>query len=225
MFVKLELTGKLEILTGLHIGGESAFAAIGAVDSPVVRDPLSNEPMIPGSSLKGKLRALLARQYNGNRIVKTCDQDDLRICRLFGSAEPVRRSRLVFRDLPLCNLDELRSMGVYSATEVKFENGINRTTAVANPRQIERVIRGSVFDLRLVYEYAVADEEEEMPQEILEDIALLAEGMKLLQYDYLGGHGSRGYGGVKFKELHLAPVVGTLNESLLQACCDTLAGV
>ena len=83
MFVKLELTGKLEILTGLHIGGESAFAAIGAVDSPVVRDPLSNEPMIPGSSLKGKLRALLARQYNGNRIVKTCDQDDLRICRLF----------------------------------------------------------------------------------------------------------------------------------------------
>ncbi len=105
-------------------------------------------------------------------------------------------------------------MGVYSATEVKFENGINRTTAVANPRQIERVIRGSVFDLRLVYEYAVADEEEE---EILEDIALLAEGMKLLQYDYLGGHGSRGYGGVKFKELHLAPVVGTLNESLLQA--------
>lgn len=59
MFVKLEITGKLEILTGMHIGGSSAFAAIGAVDSPVVRDALTNDPIIPGSSLKGKIQALL----------------------------------------------------------------------------------------------------------------------------------------------------------------------
>ena len=70
MFVKLEITGKLEILTGMHIGGSSAFAAIGAVDSPVVRDALTNDPIIPGSSLKGKIRALLARQYN-DRIVSS----------------------------------------------------------------------------------------------------------------------------------------------------------
>lgn len=64
MFAKLEITGTLEVLTGMHIGGSSAFAAIGAVDSPVIRDTLSDMPMIPGSSLKGKLRTLLAQQYN-----------------------------------------------------------------------------------------------------------------------------------------------------------------
>ena len=53
MFAKVEITGTLEVLTGMHIGGSSAFAAIGAVDSPIVRDTLSDMPMIPGSSLKG----------------------------------------------------------------------------------------------------------------------------------------------------------------------------
>ena len=48
MYSKLEITGTLEILTGMHIGGSSAFAAIGAVDSPVIRDTLSDRPMIPG---------------------------------------------------------------------------------------------------------------------------------------------------------------------------------
>ena len=186
MFVKLEITGKLEILTGMHIGGSSAFAAIGAVDSPVVRDALTNDPIIPGSSLKGKIRALLARQYN-DRIVSSCDDDAPQICRLFGSAKPARRSRLLFRDLPLDNLDDLQEAGLYSATEVKFENGINRLTAVANPRQIERVIRGSVFDFALVYEFHEQDEDEEEAAEIPDDIFLLAEGMKLLQCDYLGG--------------------------------------
>ena len=64
MFAKIEISGKLEVVTGLHIGGYSAFSAIGAVDSPVVRDSRTNMPMIPGSSLKGKMRTLLAKRYN-----------------------------------------------------------------------------------------------------------------------------------------------------------------
>ena len=35
----------------------------------------------------------------------------------------------------LANMDELNEVGVNSSTEVKFENTINRLTAVANPRQ------------------------------------------------------------------------------------------
>lgn len=64
MFAKIEISGTIEIVTGLHIGGSSAFSAIGAVDSPVIMDTRTNQPMIPGSSLKGKMRALLAKQYN-----------------------------------------------------------------------------------------------------------------------------------------------------------------
>ena len=63
MYGKIQITGTMEIVTGTHIGGSSAFAAIGAVDSPIIRDVSTNLPMIPGSSLKGKMRTLLARQY------------------------------------------------------------------------------------------------------------------------------------------------------------------
>ncbi len=142
MFAKVEITGTLEVLTGMHIGGSSAFAAIGAVDSPIVRDTLSDMPMIPGSSLKGKLRTLLAQKYNTN-ISQSYDDDAPEILRLFGSAKKtaVKRSRLLFRDMVLDNMEELRGYGLHSATEVKFENNINRVTAIANPRQIERAIR------------------------------------------------------------------------------------
>lgn len=54
MYAKIQISGDIEVKTGMHIGGSSAFAAIGAVDLPVIRDIRSNYPMIPGSSLKGK---------------------------------------------------------------------------------------------------------------------------------------------------------------------------
>ena len=109
----------------------------------------------------------------------------------------------------MINEDELRRKGLDSITEIKFENTINRLTAVANPRQIERAIRGSRFGLDLVY---TVDKEDE----ILEDMTTLAEGMKLLQYDYLGGSGSRGYGKVKFNNLHAESVIGELSDALIE---------
>lgn len=223
MFAKFEITGKIELLTGMHIGGSSAFAAIGAVDSPVVRDTLSNEPMLPGSSLKGKLRALLAQQYNDGRCHKTHDEDDARILRLFGSAkkEGLTRSRLIFRDLFLSNMEELKADGLHSATEVKFENTINRLTSIANPRQIERAIRGCQFDLSIIYDPHGAQSAEEM----LEDLELLAEGIQLLQYDYLGGHGSRGYGKVKLSNIGIRPVVGEVDPQTLALFQSAFQGV
>ena len=223
MFVKLEITGTLEVLTGMHIGGSSAFAAIGAVDSPVVRDTFSNQPMIPGSSLKGKMRALLAQKYNDRKHLPdsySCEDDDPRILRLFGSAKKnqIQRSRVLFRDMMLSNMKELREYGLNSATEVKFENTISRMTAIANPRQIERVIPRTKFDLSIVYNVQEADE-------VIPDLQLLAEGMQLLGFDYLGGHGSRGYGKVKFSDLQLRPVVGEIDHDLLTQCQQVFEGV
>ena len=158
MYAKIEIKGILEVKTGLHIGGSSAFAAIGAVDSPVIRDVITNQPIIPASSLKGKLRTLLARQYNKNPFAEH-DNDEPRILRLFGTAKDSKtRTRLLFRDLHLANMDELKQFGLHSATEVKFENTISRTTAVANPRQIERVIRGTKFQVSIIYDVFNADE-------------------------------------------------------------------
>ena len=105
MFAKIEISGTIEIVTGLHIGGSSAFSAIGAVDSPVIMDTRSKQPMIPGSSLKGKMRALLAKQYN--TVWKATADDDAKcLTDLFGSAKDNKESRILFSDMLLSNLEE-----------------------------------------------------------------------------------------------------------------------
>ena len=207
MYAKIKIFGDLYVKTGMHIGGSSAFAAIGAVDSPVIRDTRSSLPMIPGSSLK---------EFNGQVVEPENDHE--RIARLFGSSkkEKVRRSRLLFADMVLANEGELRKAGLQSMTEVKFENSISRATAIANPRQIERTVAGSVFELDLIYEL-------EKEEEFIEDMETLAEGMKLLQYDYLGGSGSRGYGKVEFQNIEAEAVVGDVDEALMEQCNRILA--
>lgn len=193
----------------MHIGGSEAFAAIGAIDSPVIIDPLSRKPIIPGSSLKGKMRALLAKAYNPT--VVNHNDDSEKISRLFGSStnDKLMTSRLIFSDMILANYDELHSKGLDSITEVKFENTINRQTSVATPRQIERVIRGSKFELNIIYDVL-----EDYQDQALDDIKILVEGMKLLQYDYLGGGGTRGNGKIKFSNVTADTVIGELPQEL-----------
>lgn len=209
MFSKIQITGTIEVVTGMHIGGSDAFAAIGAIDSPVIIDPLSRKPIIPGSSLKGKIRALLAKEYNPT--VVNHNDDSEKISRLFGSSanNKLMTSRLIFSDMILDNYDELHSKGLDSITEVKFENTISRTTSVANPRQIERVIRGSKFKLNIIYDVL-----EDYQDQALDDIKILVEGMKLLQYDYLGGGGTRGNGKIKFSNVTADTVIGELPQEL-----------
>ena len=219
MFAKIEISGTIEIVTGLHIGGSSAFSAIGAVDSPVVMDTRTNQPMIPGSSLKGKMRALLAKQYNTD-IAKTADDDAKCLTDLFGSAKAKKESRILFNDMFLDNLDELKRAGLTGATEVKFENSISRMTAIANPRQIERVVRGAKFPMQLIYEYSDKIDVETL----LQDFRILKEGFMLLEYDYLGGSGSRGYGRIKFLDLYAEPVVGDVDDTLMEQCRAILEG-
>ena len=186
MYGKIVIKCKLNVLTGMHIGGSSAFSAIGALDSPVIRDSLTGEPMLPGSSLKGKMRTLLAKALKNHFITQPCAEDPEELKRLFGSAgdnnkkENPKAARLQFADAFLINADRLKERS--GLTEVKFENTINRLTAIANPRQIERVVRGSEFGITLVY-----DMEEE--SELLTDFSNIAKGFKLLSMDYLGGHG------------------------------------
>lgn len=217
MFAKIEIKGEIKVVSGLHIGASDAFAAIGAIDSPVVRDAYSDLPMIPGSSLKGKIRSLLAKAYP-NDFEKTADDDSDNILRLFGCAkkDKLKNSRLIFSDMVMDNWTELKKLGLQGQTEAKFENTISRMTSEANPRQIERVVRGATFPLQLIYNVENEDE-------IIEDIALLKEGMTLLSYDYLGGSGSRGYGKVKFSGVAADVVVGDVADEIIDKCNEILA--
>lgn len=226
-YAKITISGSLAVLTGLHIGTSAGFAAIGATDKPVVRDPLTKLPVIPGTSLKGKMRSLLSRQLGSDAGVaaKTPAADDARIRRLFGDTSEFMTGRLIFRDTVLANGQKLERRGAKTLTEVKFENSIDRISAVANPRQIERVIPGSQFRFSLVYEIAISPRTGELPNpyEIKEDFATVVTGLRLLELDYLGGHGTRGYGRVKFQELRAEVPVGEVAPGLLKDLNDALA--
>jgi CRISPR-associated protein Csm3 len=228
MYAKIKISGKIELLSGMHIGGSGAFSAIGAVDSPIVKDRLTGLPLLPGSSLKGKMRSLLARLVNDTFASKP-DNDHPKLLRLFGSAgqgdkenseNKIQVSRVLFSDALMSNWKDLEKCGLSSMTEVKFENGISRATARATPRQIERAVRGAQFPLELIYEIAPRGEQNASPaeDEICEDMQLLAQGMKLIEADYLGGSGSRGYGRVKFSEITLTKVIGNADDTLLGKC-------
>lgn len=193
---KVIIRAVLTVKTGLHIGGSSDYAPIGAVDSVFVRDPLTKQPMIPGSSVKGKMRTLLAKTRNGGGIGNSPDKDEEVVLRLFGSAQKnhILFSRLQFSDsfVKDTSIKQFSSLDTDTYLgEVKFENTINRATGVANPRQIERVPAGMQFDFRLVYNL-------EKKADFTQDMDVLRDGFRLLQLDYLGGHGSRGYGRVAF---------------------------
>lgn len=212
--MKLVIEGTIVLKTGMHIGGSSDFSAIGAVDSPVVRDTLTRLPLIPGSSLKGKMRYLLAKELNNGILLNEPNNDQDEILRLFGSSEKdkIRRARLKFNDIKLSNLAELETFNV-SSTEVKFENTIDRKTADAKPRQIERVIAGSKFDFEIFYNL-------DDIKEVEKDFENIKQGFDLLEFDYLGGHGTRGSGRIAFENLSVITAVGnfekinTLNEIL-----------
>lgn len=205
-YTKIKITGTIEVKTGLHIGGDDSFSAIGSVDSPVVRDPLTRDPVIPGSTLKGKMRSLLAREFGSIPCagVRGFESDCPEIKRLFGSSEKgsdaagvgMQMSRLQFSDCFLVNKKTLPQI-----FENKFENTIDRLTSVANPRQIERVVRGSEFLFELIYNVEDADEAQE-------DFENIRKAIALLENDYLGGGGSRGNGRVLFRDLTTKVVTG-----------------
>lgn len=212
-----QIKGTIELRTGLHIGGGDSEMRIGGIDNPVIKDPVSGLPYIPGSSLKGKMRSLLEWRFglvvttNGRpfsfqhlKDIDTPQASDL--LKLFGGApgsdtdaiaNKIGPSRLAFWDCSLNAQWKQNVLGEHtSATEAKTENSIDRIKGVAANgaiRQTERVVAGAQFDFRLSLK--VHDDED------LLDIVL--EGLKLLEHDSLGGSGSRGYGKISLIDLQV----------------------
>jgi CRISPR-associated protein Csm3 len=156
---KIILKYKLTILTGIHIGDAKENAEIGGVDSPVVRRKDNNQPYIPGSSIKGKIRSLLELAHGANTSSKFNDYPgkSVIIPHLFGATQGTETnpSRIIIRDAFLTS-DAISKFGGNEFTdlpysEVKAENSINRVRGVADhPRFIERIPAGTEFDLEMI---------------------------------------------------------------------------
>jgi CRISPR-associated protein Csm3 len=213
-----QLEGTLEVVSGLRIGASEGEMRIGGVDNQVIRHPVSGEPYIPGSSLKGRIRSLL-EWWSGavqpgplgtSALEKIADseiQARVRpILKLFGVSGDhtadgradgaLGPTRLSFWD---ATLDEkwLAGIGDAPRVEVKTENQIDRIKGVAQyPRQTERVPAGTQFRFRVSIKELDSDSREAQ-------MDMLFRGLRLLEMDSLGGSGSRGYGKVRFASLFL----------------------
>lgn len=189
---KIKWTAKMTVLTGLHIGGSKESVEIGGIDNPVIKMATkSGQPYIPGSSLKGKMRCLL-EQVNGATKVGGCKL----VNNLFGYSMENLPSKIIVRDAFLTSecVEWLRNCSSLDMpyTENKFENTIDRVKGVAeHPRQTERVPAGAEFSVEIVINVWDSDNEKEL-------LNLLEQGIALIENDYLGGNGSRGYGQVTF---------------------------
>ncbi|MBW2102775.1 MAG: type III-A CRISPR-associated RAMP protein Csm3 [Deltaproteobacteria bacterium] len=207
-----EIKGEITLMSGLHIGAGDMEMRIGGTDNPVIKHPHTQEPFIPGSSLKGKVRSLLemksglmgktgGKPLHPSALEECNDQERKlgeKILKLFGSSgaedehlAALGPTRVSFADAYL-NQEWKKDADAHQwpLVEVKSENSINRIKGTAeHPRFTERVPAGTRFDFRITLKVMEGDEG-------LED--LLLEGLKLLQMDALGGNGSRGYGKIGF---------------------------
>ncbi len=209
-----KITGKIELISGLHIGAGDTELRIGGTDNPVVKHPHTNEPYIPGSSIKGKVRSLLElasglliKQNNGKPIGTSIlkqlkdneNESALAILKLFGVSgadsqeqETIGPARASFADAFLSDESRIMVQGLQlSYFEIKSENSIDRIKGTAeNPRFTERVAPGLKFNFSITLKVMEGDGDLK---------STLLKGLKLLEHDALGGSGSRGYGRVKFE--------------------------
>jgi len=197
---KVIIKGKISCLTGLRIGGNAENFEIGGMDNPIIREPINGHPYIPGSSLKGKMRSLLEwslRKFSEKGGACDCGKADCKPCRIFGTSadKSSQPTRLFVRDAFFTN-EAIQLLKKNEDTLIKFaewkkENTINRLEVSANPRDLERVPAGMDFNFEFVYTVYNHDE-------AVEDLVTVSETMKLLEDDYLGASGSRGYGKMRF---------------------------
>lgn len=198
---KIKIQTSITLVTGLHIGGNSENVEIGGIDNPVIKMASNgNQPYIPGSSLKGKMRCLLEQAAGASQIGMSPEVNNL-----FGIIEnranhtENQPSKIIVRDAMLT--EESKEMLLacdgldMPYTESKSENVIDRVKGVAeHPRQTERVPAGAKFDAEFILNIWDTDNEQDM-------LNLFHRAISLLEDDYLGGSGSRGYGQIKFGEL------------------------
>lgn len=204
------IKGKIITLTGLHIGAGNEEIKIGGIDNPVIRHPLTNEPFIPGSSLKGKMRSLLELalgkiDVKKSKIHEQCDDEKCPICRIFGvgakEGSKTGPTRILVRDAFIHPeyKKKMKEQGWtnFDLSEEKKENNIDRITAAATPRTMERVPAGTEFELEIYYRVFDVDGDGGTTDNKM--FEYVEKGLKLIEKDSLGGYGSRGSGKVKFE--------------------------
>lgn len=205
------IKGQIRVRSGLHIGAGKDSVEIGGLDQPIIKDPRSGAPYIPGSSLKGKMRSLLetvvfmaSSEETRKAVIEgepcNCGHRSCPICTLFGAHKAPTKcdpdlgpTRMLVRDA--CLVEEYFKLFRQGELpmEIKYENSIHRVKGVAgHPRPLERVPAGVRFTLNIAVK--VYEDDPDLTTWIFK-------ALKLVELDALGGCSSRGCGQVSFEEL------------------------
>jgi CRISPR-associated protein Csm3 len=223
---KLILEGEMHCETGLHVGAGKGSLEIGGADNPVVKDA-HGRPYVPGSTLRGRIRALLEQssgmavpselvfisKRKGQEVrIHQSDRPDDEICILFGRS-PGRMEKVGGGDIESNHATPAR-LSVFDAplapesiTPQMRETLDDELTEVKSENAIDR-ITSQANPRTLERVPAGARFRVRMVLDILcaEDSALPAlvvQGLRLLEDDALGGGGSRGSGRVRFDNLKM----------------------
>jgi len=203
------ISANLVTKSGLRVGGTEAAMSIGGAENPIIRDFWGN-PYIPGSSLKGKLRSMLEYKLGKSKDGRPCGcaESNCLVCRVFGphitTNHSLGPSRIIVMDAPLSKetIDQIGALIKEGKefSETKTETMIDRRTGKAADRSLrtqERLPAGAKFNLNFSLRIFDGDSEKEM-------VEFIKEGLSLLEKDYLGGSGTRGYGWVQIEDLKVS---------------------
>ncbi len=223
---KLILEGEMHCETGLHVGAGKGSLEIGGADNPVIKDA-HGRPYVPGSSLRGRIRALLEQatgmavpselvfisKRKGQEVrIHQSDRPDDEICVLFGRS-PGRMEKVGGGDLESNHATPAR-LSVFDAplvdgsiTAQMRESLDDELTEVKSENAIDRITsQANPRTLERVPAGAKFRIRLVLDIQCPEDASLpglLIQGLRLLEDDALGGGGSRGSGRVSFGNLKL----------------------
>lgn len=195
----------IRLLSGLHIWAGKPELQIGGNDNPIVRHQITQEPYIPWSSLKWRMRALIEMREYGEEINGKWDpiQDPNNIvAKAFGCAMWWAKisSRLIFSDFMFTKQRKekfLTTDGEF--TEMKQENMVPRFDRKnANPRPMERVPSGVEF-VGMITMIPISGWQYDISEEALTTI--LQNWQEYLMETYIWWGGSRGNGKIEIQEI------------------------
>ena len=225
---KFIITGEIEAVTGLHIGGASAGLDIGGIDNPIIRHPITRQPYIPGSSLRGKMRSWLDRYY-GKELNKYISREphevrihectskeayaSCEVCQLFGitpgdkekrDIDNLMPTRLIVRDVHLMPGDA-KTRG--SSEWLKAAKTDLPYTEVKWEAAIDRITSAAVPRQNERVPAGAIFKPFELIVSLYDDkdfdfLPAVGKALQLLEDDYLGGYGSRGSGKGALPEPH-----------------------
>ncbi len=200
------ISGTIRLLSGMRVGGSDDLLQIGGTDLTCIKHPVTLQPYLPGSSLKGKMRSELEKKlgkFGGKDYNEPCGCADrgCLVCRVFGPHKRAKHelgpTRIIVRDAQLLE---------GGALETKSENVNDRKTGTAqHPRKVERVCAGSSFKLKLAVQVWDLDDGCSYDGRTGGDalVAFVVDALREMRNTGIGSGISKGYGEIDLEELEV----------------------